>query len=165
MKPIALCVVLAATLALAAPPQAKKPASGAESSAVMKGLVKDATDIGSESPKADPNAAPPPDVTKMPFTQDSVKTVMAYHYPKIQACYEETLASKGKVLEGKLLTSFVVTAEGMVKDAKILKKTTTLRDPKLHDCVVAVLSTMTFPKPPDARDRPIEFPFNLKAIR
>jgi hypothetical protein len=52
-----------------------------------------------------------------------------------------------------------------VKQAKVLKKGTTLHDPKLNDCVIAVLSAMTFPKPTDKRDHPIEHPFNLKAIK
>ena len=138
------------------------------SSAVMKDLMKDAVDTGQGSGARsgiDPNAKPPPDVTKMPFSQESIKAVIAYHQPQIQACYEETLASKEKVLEGKLLTSFVITGEGMVKNAKIEKKVTTLKEPKLHECVIAVVSTMTFPKPVDGRDHPIEFPFNLKAIQ
>ena len=46
----------------------------------------------------------------------------------------------------------------------MVKKGTTLKDPELHDCVVTVLSSMIFPKPPDGKDHPIEYPFNLKAV-
>ena len=168
MKKLSALVVMLLTVgSLAAGKDAKKPSG---SSTVMKGLVKDAVDTSSGQPAPargaiDPNVKPPPDVTKMPFSQESIKTVIAYHQPQIQSCYEETLASKEKVLEGKLLTSFVITGEGMVKDAKIEKRITTLKEPKLHECVIAVLSTMTFPKPVDGRDHPIEFPFNLKAIQ
>jgi hypothetical protein len=165
-KLVTIVVVLCAALPLA---QAKEPKKTG-SSAVTKDLMKDAVDTSSGQPAPargaiDPNAKPPPDVTKMPFTQGSIKAVIAYHHPQIQACYEETLASKEKVLEGKLLTSFVITPEGVVKDAKILKKGTTLKEPKVHECVTTVLSTMTFPKPADGLDHPIEFPFNLKAIQ
>jgi hypothetical protein len=31
--------------------------------------------------------------------------------------------------------------------------------------VVSVLSGINFPKPPDHREHPIEYPMNLKAIR
>jgi hypothetical protein len=137
-------------------------AAFAGSSAVMKDLVKDAA---APTAATDPNAKPPPDVSKLPFSQESIRQVIAYHQPKIQACYEETLASTEKVLEGKLLTSFAITGEGMVKRARIERQSTTLKEPKLHECVIAVLSTMTFPKPIDGRDHPVEFPFNLKAIR
>jgi hypothetical protein len=104
------------------------------------------------------------DVTKMTFTPAAVKQVMSHNNDdQIQGCYEETLASKDKPVEGKLMTSFTVTAEGLVSGAKVLKKGTTLKDDKLHSCVVTVLSGLTFPKPADKRDHPIEYPFNLKA--
>ena len=158
-KSIVVVSLLAAYAASAAEPEK----SG--SSNVMKGLMKDAVDTsggtaqpGSPREGIDPNAKPPPDVTKMPFSQQSIKTVIAYHQPQIQACYEETLASKEKVMEGKLLTSFVITGEGMVKNAKVEKKGTTLKEPKLHECVIAVLSSMTFPKPVDGRDPPDRVP-------
>jgi hypothetical protein len=100
----------------------------------------------------------------MPFTPDSIKQVVMAYQPKIQGCYEDHIADKKKAPEGKLKTSFVITPDGLVKSAKVDKKGSTLKDPALHDCVVAVLSTMAFPKPPDSKDHPIEFPFNLKAV-
>jgi hypothetical protein len=109
--------------------------------------------------------APAPDVSKLPFTPDSIKQVVAYHQPKIQGCYEEYLAPKKEVVEGTLMTSFNITGEGLVRKPKVAKKGTTIKDGKLHDCVVAVLAAMEFPKPPDAREWPIEFPFNLKPIK
>lgn len=148
MNKLAYLACLIATVALA------------QSGNTMKGLVKDAVDTGSAS--LDPNA---PDVTKMPFSRDSIKKVVEYHQPKIQECYEETLAGASKAMEGKLATHFVITPEGMVKGAKVEKKGTSLKEPKLHECVVAVLSTMTFPKPADGKDHPIDYPFNLKAIK
>lgn len=105
------------------------------------------------------------DLTQLPFSADTVKLVMERAQPKIQQCYEEVLAEMKKPVEGKIRTSFVVTPEGLVKQAKVLKKGTTVRNAKLNDCVVAVLTTLTFPKPKDGKNHPIEFPFNLKAIR
>lgn len=103
------------------------------------------------------------DVAKMPFTQDSIRQVVASYQPQIQACYEDHLAAKDKAVEGVLKTSFVITGEGFVKAAKINKKLSTLKDGRLQDCVVTVLSSMEFPKPPDGKEQPVEFPFNLKA--
>ncbi|HYV43482.1 MAG TPA: AgmX/PglI C-terminal domain-containing protein [Myxococcaceae bacterium] len=113
-------------------------------------------------------AAPPPekqgpDVEKLPFSQDTVKQVIDFNLPKIQSCYNEMLAAEVKAKEGMLKTSWVITAEGLVSKAKVEKKGTTLKDPKLHECVVAVINAMTFPKPPDGKVHPIEYPFNLKA--
>ncbi|MBX7096581.1 MAG: AgmX/PglI C-terminal domain-containing protein [Myxococcaceae bacterium] len=135
----------------------------------MKGLIKDAAagaaapaptaDGGTEAP-----ARPGPDVTKMPFTPESIKTVVAFYQPQIQGCYEEHLAGKKKAEEGKLMTSFTITGEGTVSKPKVEKKGTTLKDPHLHECVISVLSAMSFPKPADGKGHPIEFPFNLKAV-
>jgi hypothetical protein len=101
----------------------------------------------------------------MPFTPDTIKQIVTGTYqPKIQGCYEDHLSNKKKAPEGSLKTTFTITGEGLVKSAKVDNKGSSLKDPALHDCVVAVLSTMVFPKPPDGKDHPIEFPFNLKAV-
>jgi hypothetical protein len=118
----------------------------------------------SQAPAPQKAAEPELDVSRMPFTPDSVQQVILHHKERIQECYEDTMATKSKKVEGKLMTSFVITEQGLVKDAKVLKKGTTLKDKGLHDCVVAVLTAMSFPRPPDRKDHPIEYPFNLKAI-
>ena len=160
-------LALAVGLTLAAAPPAKDKGTSNET---MKHLLKDAVATPPATAPADggtPAAAaarPGPDIEKLPFTPLSIQTVVAFYAPQIQGCYEETLAGKNKAVEGKLMTSFVITPEGLVKKAQVVKKGTTVKDPKLHDCVVAVLGTMAFPKPPDGKNHPIEYPFNLKAI-
>lgn len=135
---------------------AQDPAAGGNSD-TMKNLVKDAI--------TQPEKPAGPDISKLPFTPDSIKQVVAFYQPQIQGCYEEHLASKGnKKIEGVLKTKWIITGDGFVKSAAVVKKGSTLKDSKLHDCVVAVLSTMAFPKPPNGKDQPIEFPFNLKAV-
>jgi hypothetical protein len=125
---------------------------------------------GAPANKPAPTTAPaktaPPelDVSRMPFTPDSIQQVIQHHKKQIQGCYEDHLAAKNKKVEGKLMTSFTITPDGLVKNAKVVKKGTTLKDAGLHDCVVAVLTSLTFPKPPDERDHPIDYPFNLKAV-
>jgi len=114
----------------------------------------------------DAGTKPSIDVTQLPFSQDTVKLVMEQvAQPRIQECYEEMLSGMKKPVEGKILTSFVVNPEGVVKNAKVEKRGTTLRDKKFHQCVTEVLLALNFPKPPHGKDQPIEFPFNLKAIR
>lgn len=152
-----MILTLCLSLAVAADPPPK--------SDTVRNALKDA--VSGAAQAAGGEAAPKPagpDVARMPFTPESIKKVMAFYQPQIQGCYEETLASKKKAVEGTLNTAFVITGEGGVKNAKILKKGSSLRDETLHGCVVAVLSSMSFPKPPDGADHPIEFPFNLKAI-
>jgi hypothetical protein len=123
-----------------------------------------APDAGS-APTAGAAEKAPLNLELMPFSSDTVKRVVAHNREKIQTCYEETLASKDKPVEGRVMTSFVVTPGGLVKDPRVLKKGTTLKDPKLHACLIDALSTFTFPKPSDRREHPIEYPFNLKAVR
>ena len=102
---------------------------------------------------------------KLPFTPDTIKEIVRAKQPEIERCWEQTLASTEKPVDGKLQTHFVITPVGSVKQAKVVKKGTTLKDPALHRCVETVLSTMFFPRPPDGKDHPVEYPFNLKAVR
>jgi len=102
---------------------------------------------------------------KLPFTSDTIKEIVRAKQPDIERCWEQTLAGTDKPVDGKLQTHFVITPVGSVKQAKVVKKGTTLKDPALHRCIETVLSTMFFPKPPDGKDHPVEYPFNLKAVR
>lgn len=141
-------------------------ASGDDDAAAAKGKNKAsaAALVTPEEKPARPEK-PPLDVSKMPFTRDSIKKVVEHNLDKIQECYEEALLEMDRPQEGKLLTSFVVTGEGLVKRAKVERKGTTLKSSKLNACVVDVLNTLTFPKTPDGRIRRLEYPFNLKAVR
>lgn len=149
MKRVLLpAVLLVSAVALAQGAPAKKSSGGKSAAA----------------PASAPAKSEGPDVERLPFTPDSIKQVVTHHQPRIQECYEDHLAEKNKKVEGRLMTAFTIDANGLVKSAKVVKKSSTLKDSGLHDCVVAVLSSMTFPKPPDGADHPIEYPFNLKAI-
>lgn len=107
----------------------------------------------------------PLDVEKLPFTPDSIRMVIERAQPQIQGCYEEFLAARKKPVEGSIKTKFTITPQGLVKKALVVREGTTLFNTKLHACVTQVLTALTFPKPADGRDYPIEFPFNLKAVK
>ncbi|NOJ96781.1 AgmX/PglI C-terminal domain-containing protein [Corallococcus coralloides] len=150
----ALLPVLFLSLGLAS------PLALAQGSSKKKAAAPAQTAPATPAPKKDDGL----DVSRLPFTPDSIRQVMAYHMPRIQECYEDHMVEKDKKVEGLLRTTFTITAEGTVRSAKIDKHGSTLKDAGLNDCVVAVLSSMDFPKPPDGREHPIEYPFNLKAI-
>jgi hypothetical protein len=154
---LAVAVLLGSGLAFAqGSPKARKDDGEPEKAASAQAKKKDAA----------PVRPPPPNISQMPFTPDSIKEVMRYHSRDIQDCYEEMLAMKGnQVEEGRILTTFTITPDGFVRNAKVSKTGTTLKDPRLHECVVSVLSGINFPQPPDRREYPIEYPFNLKAIK
>lgn len=156
-------ILLSAVVALSLQAEPKGNSKGVMKD-VMKSVssaavVREASDGGTNA-----NVVNGIDLSRLPFTPDSIKQVVLSYQPQIQACYEETLAAKDKAVEGTLKTAFSITGDGLVALAKVDKKTSSLKDGRLHDCVVAVLSTMQFPAPPDGKDHPIEFPFNLKAV-
>lgn len=109
-------------------------------------------------------AAKPVDVSQLPFTPDSIAQVVRAYQPDIQDCYEKTLATRNEKLEGRLMTHFVITAAGTVTGAEVAKRGTTLKDKDLHACVVGVLGKLRFPKPPDGKGHPVEYPFNLQPV-
>jgi hypothetical protein len=110
-----------------------------------------------------PGGAPPTDATRLPFTPDTVRQVVLAAQPRIQACYEDRMVANRRSPQGTLRTSWVIGPSGLVKRARVDWKASTLKDRPLHDCVVGVLSAMVFPPPPDGKDHPVEFPFNLQA--
>ncbi|OJH41840.1 AgmX/PglI C-terminal domain-containing protein [Cystobacter ferrugineus] len=158
---IAMAVVLSAGLALAQGSAGKKGASAATDAGTP------ATEPGGSGKKGGaPSRGQPPDVTKLPFTPDSIRMVMNYYSRDIQDCYEEILATKGSnVEEGRILTTFTISPEGFVRDAKVAKAGTTIKNQRLNECVVNVITSITFPEPSDKKEHPIEYPFNLKAIK
>ncbi|ATB33719.1 AgmX/PglI C-terminal domain-containing protein [Melittangium boletus] len=154
---IAVAVVLASGLALA---------QGTKKGASTSPDTQAAEAPAPEKKSAVPTRPQPPDVTRMPFTPDSIREVMRYYSRDIQECYEEVLAGKGsKVEEGRILTTFTISPDGFVRDAKVAQAGTTLKNERLNQCVVNVLISINFPPPPDKRAYPIEYPFNLKAIK
>ena len=115
--------------------------------------------------RADPGPATKPlDVSQLPFSPDSITQVVKAHQPEIQDCYEKTLAARNEKLQGRLMTHFVITGAGTVTGAQVTKRGTTLKDKDLHACVVGVLGKLRFPKPPDGKQHPVEYPFNLEPV-
>ena len=104
------------------------------------------------------------DGSRLPFSPDSIAQVVRAHQPEIQACYEQMLSERQEKLQGQLMTEFVITPAGSVTGAKVVKRGTTLKDKNLNSCVVGVLTRLSFPKPPDKKSHPVEYPFNLQAV-
>ncbi|GEM_PF-1162136 len=103
----------------------------------------------------------PLDVEHMLFDAKSIQDVIKHHMPQIQSCYEKVLATSGERIEGTVTAGFIIDVTGTVTDARVLKKKSTVKDERVIDCVLLRLRRLVFPKPPDNRRYPIEFPFNL----
>ncbi len=117
---IAVVVLLGSGLAFA---------QGSAKGSAGKETGSEATVPAQEKKKAEPARPQPPNVSQMPFTPDSIREVMTYYSRDIQECYEEILATKGsKVEEGRIMTSFTITPDGFVRNAKVVKAGTTAEE-------------------------------------
>lgn len=115
----------------------------------------------SAAPDPDDMGIMPMDVSNMIFDPKAIQDVIRHHMPQVQACYERVLAESGKAIEGKVVVAFTIDVTGSVYEAKALKKKGTMKDDRIIECVVNRVRRLVFPKPPDNRRYPIEFPFNL----
>lgn len=102
------------------------------------------------------------DVSRMPFDPESIRQVVKFHMPEIQGCYEKVLSDSGKRLEGRVMVGFTIDLNGNVTELKPLPKKSTVKDDRVVDCVLLTARRFAFPKPPDNRIYPIEYPFDLK---
>jgi len=155
-----LCLLLSLSLAADKRPPPPSPKKGN----TLKEVIKDS----SSASTADRDGGTDQvingiDLSKLPFTTDSIKQVVLSYQPRVQGCHEEAMAGS-KPIGGLVKVAFTITPEGFVKSAKVDKRGSTIKDEHLHDCLVSVVSAMNFPKPPDGKDHPIEFPFNLKPV-
>ncbi len=71
------------------------------------------------------------DLTRLPFTPDSIKQVVLSYQPQVQGCHEEAMASN-KPISGQVKVAFVITPDGLVKNAKVDKKGSSIKDPHLQ---------------------------------
>jgi hypothetical protein len=149
-------------LALPRAAAAKGPQGSPEGHLASGGSGFDSGSAKALEQKAEQEAAPKRelDVSRMLFDAESIRQVVSFHMPEIQECYEGVLSETGKRIEGKVVVSAVIDPEGRVTSAKALPKKSTMREPKVVDCVLAMRG-WAFPKPGDNRDHPIEYPFVL----
>ncbi len=106
-----------------------------------------------------------PDVTRMRFDKDDIRRVVAYHTREVQDCYERVIADTEKKFEGRVVVDFIVDPTGHVKEAKVHKKGTTLKEDRVHECIITSVYDWVFPKPDDGREHPMTFPFDLKYVK
>lgn len=103
----------------------------------------------------------PLDVSNMLFDPHSIQQVVQHHMPQIQSCYEKVLSTSGQRIEGLVAVGFIIDVSGSVLEARLLPKKSTVKDERVIDCVLLRVRRLIFPKPPDNRRYPVEYPFNL----
>ena len=73
-----------------------------------------------------------------------IQSVVRSNYAKVRECYEAGLARTPE-LHGSIEIRFVIDSEGMVHKPTL--ESSTLPDDQVNQCVVAVFSSLEFPKP------------------
>ena len=105
------------------------------------------------------------DVSHLRWSREAIQQVIASHAGEIRHCYEQTMAETEKSLTGTVKTYFEIAPGGGVKHARVLRHGTTMRNHDLQSCVIEVVNGFEFPRPPDHKTHPIEYPFHFKPIR
>lgn len=95
------------------------------------------------------------------LTKDEVGRVIHAHMSEIRYCYESTMLASPD-LEGKLVLDFTIGSQGLVKVTSV--RESSLRDPRLDDCVVRRLTKWQFPKPKGGVDVAVTYPFIFKTL-
>ncbi|MDR0965114.1 MAG: AgmX/PglI C-terminal domain-containing protein [Myxococcales bacterium] len=168
---LGLAITLLPGLALAQTTSTKKSPMSAEPRGMSAtGMGSASSSGGRASPRATTAAKPdiatedelaPLDVSNMLFDAHSIRQVVQHHMPQIQACYEKVLSTSGQRIEGRVVVGFIIDVTGTVVEARLLPKKSSLSDERVIDCVLLRVRRLVFPKPPDNRRYPIEFPFEL----
>jgi hypothetical protein len=150
---LAAALLLLPAIALA---QGEKAQGGSGGAAPVQ------TSLGGTPKAAVAEEKPGLDVSRLPFDAESIRQVVRFHMPEIQECYEKVLADSGERVEGRVMAGFTIDLNGNVSELQALPKKSTVKDERVIDCVLLKVRRWAFPKPPDNRVYPIEYPFDLK---
>jgi hypothetical protein len=99
----------------------------------------------STRPGTEPAAEPGAPATGS-IDRESLRKVLEAHAGEIQRCYEQELA-QDRLLEGKVTLTWTVRPDGSVSAASVDEASTTLRNPRVHECMLARVAAWRFPRP------------------
>ncbi len=78
--------------------------------------------------------------------RDGLRKVLQAHAGEIQRCYEQELA-QDRQLEGKVTLRWTVQPDGSVAGATVDEPGTTLRSPRVQQCMLSRVASWKFPRP------------------
>jgi hypothetical protein len=93
--------------------------------------------------------------------KELIRKVIQEHAAQIRFCYEEQLAVNPK-LAGKVAIKWVIDADGNASNASVDAAATTLKDDKVHQCMMARIVSWQFPKPKGGGIAVITYPWILR---
>lgn len=97
--------------------------------------------------------------------RDEIQAVMFEIRPLVKKCYEKTLADFPNA-SGKVVIAFEIKGdeddvEGRVELAELESEKSDLRDEKLHDCLMLVISDITTDSPGSGEVLRVNYPFSF----
>jgi TonB family protein len=75
------------------------------------------------------------------------------------ACYNKHQKAHAKKKSGKVVTDFVIGADGKVSKASI--KESTLKEPKVEACILETIQSIQFPVPHNGKPEQVSYPFQF----
>src|SRR5512133_66620 len=94
--------------------------------------------------------------------KELVRKVIQDHAAQIRYCYEQQLAVNPR-LQGKVSIKWIINAEGAASSAQIDGSATSLEDAKVHECMMARITSWAFPKPKGGGIAVITYPWILRS--
>ena len=94
--------------------------------------------------------------------REAVRRRVRHYLHEIRGCYNRELnrLEKGDRLEGKVVVSWEIVAQGVAKNVRI--KSSTLGNPNVENCIRQRLASWSFPEPPVGLTAEVSFPFYLR---
>ncbi|HRO68080.1 MAG TPA: AgmX/PglI C-terminal domain-containing protein, partial [Pseudobdellovibrionaceae bacterium] len=94
--------------------------------------------------------------------REAVRRRVRHYLHEIRGCYNRELnkLEKGERLEGKVVISWEIVAQGVARNVRV--KSSTLGSPTVENCIRQRLASWSFPEPPVGLTAEVSFPFYLR---
>jgi pSer/pThr/pTyr-binding forkhead associated (FHA) protein len=94
--------------------------------------------------------------------KELIRKVIQDHAAQIRYCYEQQLAVNPR-LQGKVSIKWVINGDGSASNPQVDGSGTTLEDGKVHECMMARITSWQFPKPKGGGIAVITYPWILRS--
>lgn len=90
-----------------------------------------------------------------------IRGVITANIDAIRACYEAILRGREPAPTGRVVTRFVIAADGRMQHVEIKPEQTTLEDPALHACMLDAMGAFQFDAPDGGGVVIVTYPFSF----
>jgi hypothetical protein len=93
-------------------------------------------------------------------TTEVIAKIIKDHRKGARACYEQVLQDVPG-LKGDLVIQFILNPDGSMKHAELNEGRSTIKEPKLANCVIEVMRHLDFPESSRGMETKVNYPFNF----